>query len=113
MASDELGDAAKQETLDASLSMRTNDDQVSTPLDCGIDDCLSDVAYLDGGVHLESCAPQFFRNSLDQITGWLFLIFQLGSVTLRHLRWSWRNRLQYVQYPDLGMLSSKLRDNSP
>ena len=56
MASDEFGHAAKQETLDASLSMRTNDDQIGTPLGCGIDDSLSDVTYLDGGVHLVSTA---------------------------------------------------------
>ena len=113
MASDEFGHAAKQETPDASLSMRTNDDQIGTPLGCGIDDSLSDVTYLDGGVHLESCAKQFLRNSLDQLTGWLFLIVQLGSVTGRHLRWSWRNRLQDMQNPNLCMLSPKLRDNSP
>src|SRR5208337_1888479 len=81
MASDEFGHAAKQETPDASLSMRTNDDQIGTPLGCGIDDSLSDVTYLDGGVHLESCATQFLRNSLDQLTGWLFLVVQLGSIT--------------------------------
>jgi hypothetical protein len=55
MASDELRHAAKQETLDASLSMRTNDNQVGAPLFCGIDNALSDVTYLDGGVHLEAC----------------------------------------------------------
>jgi hypothetical protein len=113
MASDEFGHAAKQETLDASLSMRTNDDQIGTPLGCGIHDSLSDVTYLDGSVHLESCATQFLRNSLDQLTGWLFLIFQLGSITWRHLRGSRRNRLQHMQNPDLCMLSPKLRDNSP
>jgi len=113
MASNEFGHAAKQETLDASLSMRANDDQIGTPLGCGIDDSLSDVTYLDGGVYLESCATQFLRNSLDQLTGWLFLIFQLGSITWRHLRGSWRNRLQHMQNPDLCVLSPKLRDNSP
>ena len=80
MASDEFGHAAKQETLDASLSMRTNDDQIGTPLGCGIDDRLSNVTYLDGGVHLESCATQAVRYALNQLMGRLLLIFQLGSV---------------------------------
>ena len=113
MASDEFRHAAKQETLDARLPVRTYDDQIGTPLCREIDDALSDVTYLDGGVYLESCATQFLRNSLDQLTGWLFLIFQLGSITWRHLRGSWRNRLQHMQNPDLCMLSPKLRDNSP
>ena len=56
MASDEFGHTAKQETLDAAPPMRTNDDQIGTPLCSGIDDSLSDVTYLDGGIHLESCA---------------------------------------------------------
>jgi hypothetical protein len=113
MASDEFGHAAKQETLDASLPMRTNDDQIGTPLCCGIDNSLSDVTYLDDGVHLESCTTPLVRNSLDQLMGWLFLIVQLGSVPSRHLRGSRRNRLQHMQDPDLCMLSPKLRDNSP
>src|SRR5208283_4731484 len=104
MASNEFGHAAKQETLDASLSMRGNDDQIGTPLGCEIDDSLSDVTYLDGGVHLESCAAQFLRNSLDQLTGGFFLIFQLGSVAWRHLRGSWLNRLHHMQNRDLCML---------
>src|SRR5208282_1905457 len=113
MASDEFGHAAKQETPDASLSVRTNDDQIGAPLGCRIDDPLSDVTYLDGSVHLESRAQQLLRNSPDQLTGRLFLLFQLGSITWRHLRGSWRNRLQHMQNPDLRMLSPKLRDNSP
>ena len=113
MASDEFGHAAKQETPDASLSVRTNDDQIGTPLGCRIDDSLSDVTYLDGSFRLESRATQFLRNSLDQLMGWLLLIFQLRSITWRHLRGSWRNRLQHMQHPDLCMLSPKLRDNSP
>ena len=48
MASDELGHTAQQETLDASLPMRTNDDQIGMLLGCRIDDRLSNVAYLDG-----------------------------------------------------------------
>jgi hypothetical protein len=112
MASDEFRDAAEQKTPDASLPMRTNDDQIGTPLCCGIDDSLSDVANLDGRVRRESCATQFLRNSLDQLTGWLFLIFQLRSVTWRHLRRSRRNRLQHMQDPDFCILSPKLRDNS-
>src|SRR5208337_5344708 len=113
MASDEFGNSVKQETLDAALPMRTNHDQIGTPLGCGIDDCLSDVTYLDGGVHLEPYTTQFVRNSLDQLTGWLLLIFQLRSVASRHLRRSRRNRLQHMQDPDLCILSPKLRDNSP
>ena len=112
MASDEFGHAAQQETLNVSLSMRTNHDQIGTPLGCGIDDSLSDVTYLDGGVRLESCAKQSLRNSLDQFTGWLFLIFQLGSITCCHLRGSRHNRLQHMQNPDLRMLSPKLRDSA-
>jgi len=113
MATDEFSHAAQQETLNASLSMRTNHDQIGTPLGCGIDDSLSDVTYLEGGVHPESCGTQFLRNSLDQFTGWLFLIFQLGSIACCHLRGSRANRLQHMQNPDLRMLSPKLRDNSP
>ena len=113
MASNEFGHATKQETLDASLAMGGNDDQIGAPLGCGIDDSFSDVTYLDVGVHLESCATQFLRNSLDQLTGGFFLIFQLGSVAWSHLRGSWRNRLQHMQNPDLCMLTPKLRDNSP
>ena len=60
MASDEFRHAAKQETLDASPPMRTNDDQIGTPLCCGIDDSLSDVTYLDGGVHLEPALRSSF-----------------------------------------------------
>src|SRR5271166_6024197 len=41
MASDEFRHAAQQETLDAASPMRTNDDQIGTPLCCGIDDSLS------------------------------------------------------------------------
>src|SRR5271167_710241 len=113
MASDEFRNAAKQETLDASLPMRTNDDQIGAPLCCGIDDALPDVTYLDGGVHLESCITQLFRNSLDQLPGRLLQIFQLRSIAWRHLRWSGRNRLQHMQDPDLSILSSKLRDDGP
>jgi len=113
MASDEFGHTAKQETPDASLPMRTNDDKIGTPPYCGIDNALSDVTYLDGGVHLEPGTTQLVRNSLDQLTGWLFLIFQLRSAASRHLRGSRRNRLQYMQDPDFCMLSPKLRDNSP
>ena len=80
MASDEFCNAAKQETLDGALPMRTNDDEIGTPRFCRIDDRLSDVTYFDGGVHLESCTLQAVRNALDQLTGWLLLIFQLGSV---------------------------------
>ena len=80
MASDEFCNATKQETLDGALSMRANDDQIGTPPGCGIDDRLPDVTYFDGGVHLESCTAQAVRNALDQLTGWLLLIFQLGSV---------------------------------
>jgi len=80
MASDKFRHAPEQETLDATLPMRTNDDQIGMPVCRGIDDCLSDVTYLDGGVHLESCTTQFLGNSLDQLTGWLFLVFQLRSV---------------------------------
>ena len=43
MASDKFCHASKQETLDASLPMRTNHDQIGTPLGCGIDDTFSDV----------------------------------------------------------------------
>ena len=113
MASDEFGHTAKQETPDASLPMRTNDDKIGTPPYCGIDNALSDVSYLDGGVHLEPGTTQLVRNSLDQLTGCLFLIFQLGSVAWSHLRGSRRNRLQHMQNSDLCMLGRKLRDNSP
>ena len=67
MASNELRHAAKQEAWDATSTMRTDDDQIGTPLFCGIDDSLSDVTNLDGGVHLESPTTQFARNSLDQL----------------------------------------------
>ena len=80
MASHEFGHTAQQETLDASPPMRTNDDQIGPPLCRGIDDALSDVTYLDGGVHLESCTTQLLGNSLDQLKGWLSLVFQLRSV---------------------------------
>src|ERR1019366_390332 len=112
MASDEFCHAAEQETLDACLPMRTNDDQIGMPLGCIIDDRLSNVTYLDGGVNLESCALQLLRNPLDQLTGWLLLIIQLGSVAWRHLRWGRRTRLQHMQDSDLCILSPKLRDNS-
>jgi|SRR5271157_4619797 len=80
MASDEFRHAAKQETLYASLPMRTNDDQIGTPLCCGIDDSLSDVTNLDSGVDLEPGTTQLVRNSLDQLTGWFLLIVQFRSV---------------------------------
>jgi len=76
MASNEFRHAAEQETLDASLPMRTNHDQIGAPPCCGINDGLSDVTYFDGSVQLETCTTQLLRNSLDQLTGWLFLIFQ-------------------------------------
>src|ERR1039457_6474728 len=113
IASDEFGHAAEQETLDACLPMRTNDDQIGMPLGCIIDDRLSNVTYLDGGVRLESCALQLLGNPLDQLTGWLLLIVQLGSVAGRHLRWGRRTRLQHMQDSNLCILSSKLRDNGP
>lgn len=75
MARNEFCHAAQQETLDASLSMRTNDDQIGVPICCRIDDCLSDVADFDGSVHFETRAMQLLRNSLDQLTGRPSLIF--------------------------------------
>jgi len=48
MASDEFRYAAKQETLDASLPMRTIDDRIGNPLCCEIDDALSNVTHPDG-----------------------------------------------------------------
>ena len=80
MASDELRHAAKQEALDATPSMRADDDQIGTPLCSGIDDSLSDVAYLDGGIRLESCATELVRNSFHELTGWFLLIVQFRSV---------------------------------
>src|SRR5271165_6615364 len=113
MASDEFRHATEQETLDASLPMRTNDDQIGTPFCCGIDDALSDVTYLDGGARLEPCSTQLFRNSLDQLMGWLLLLFQLRSVPGRHLRGSRCNRLQHMQNLDFCILRPKLCENSP
>src|SRR5580704_16830893 len=113
MAGDELRHAAEQETLDTSSPVRTNDDKVSTPLRCGIEDALSDVTNLDCGVHLEAGTAQLRRNSLDQFTRWLPLNFQLRSVVWRHLRRSQSDWLQHVQHANFRILSSKLRDNSP
>jgi len=72
MASNEFRYATEQETLDASLPMRTNHNQIGAPFCCGIDDALSDVTYLDGGTRLEPCSTQLLRNSLDQLTGQAF-----------------------------------------
>src|SRR5665811_84361 len=65
MASDEFCHAAQQETLDACLPMRTNDDHIGMPLGGIIDDRLSNVTYLDGSLHLESCAAQLLAYALD------------------------------------------------
>src|SRR5271157_3018937 len=113
MASDEFRHAAKQETLDARLPVRTYDDQIGTPLCREIDDALSDVTYLDRTVRLEPRTTQLLRNSLDQLTGWLFLILQFRSIAWRHLRGSRRNRLQHVQDPELRILGPKLHDDCP
>src|SRR5271166_2655770 len=83
-----------------------------TPLFCGIDNSLSDVTNLDGGVHLESPTTQFARNSLHQLVGWFLLVVQLGSVAWSHLRGSRRTGLQHMQDPNFYMLRAKLRDNS-
>lgn len=86
MASDEFCHTSKQETQDASLPMRTNDDQIGAPLLRAIDDALSDVTCLDCSVGLEPGALQLFRNSLDQCVSWHFLALQLGRVAWVHLR---------------------------
>jgi len=112
MASNEFRHAAKQEAWDATSTMRTDDDQIGTPLFCGIDNSLSDVTNLDGGVHLESPTTQFARNSLHQLVGWFLLVVQLGSVAWSHLRGSRRTGLQHMQDPNFYMLRAKLRDNS-
>ena len=85
MACDEFCHAAEQETPDASLSMGAKDYQIGPPLCGGIDDPLSDVTDLDGGVHLEPCTAQLARNSFDYFTSSLLLVFQLRSVAHCHL----------------------------
>jgi len=80
MTSDKFRHATKQETLEAAPTMRTNDNQIGAPLCCGIDDRLSDVAYLDGSVYFEPGATQLRCNSLYQFMGRFLLIFQLRSV---------------------------------
>ena len=93
--------------------MRTHDDQIGVPLGGSIDDRISNVTYLDGGVRLESCALQLLGKALDQLVGRLLLIVQLGSIAWRHLRWGRRTRLQHVQDAHLGILRAKLRDHGP
>src|ERR1035441_6306265 len=111
MASDELRHAAKQEAWDATSPMRTDDDQICTPLFCGIDNSLSDVTNLDGGVHLESRTTQLARNLLHQLMCWFLLVVQFRSVAWSHLRGCRRTRLQHMQDPNLNMLRAKLRDD--
>src|ERR1039457_6692690 len=101
MASDELRHAAKQEARDASSSMRTDDDQIGTPLFCGIDNPLSDVTNLDDGVHLESPTTQFARNTLHQLMRWFLLVVQFRGVAWSHLRGSRRTGLQHMQDPNI------------
>jgi hypothetical protein len=113
MASDEFCHAAKQETPDASLPIRTNHDQIGAPLCRGIEDALSYVTYLDRSVGLESGNTQLLRNSLNQRVGWFCVAFQLRSVAWVHLGGSRRNRLQHMQDQDLRTLNPKLRDNDP
>ena len=68
------------------LPMRTNRNEIGVPFGCGIEDAHSDVTNLDSGVRLKSHSSQLLCNSLDQCTGRLFLILQLGSVALSHFR---------------------------
>ena len=54
MASDE-SPRCPAETLDTASPMRTNNDQIGTPL-AAESMILSDVTYLDGGIHLDLAA---------------------------------------------------------
>jgi hypothetical protein len=111
MASDELRHAAKQEAWDATSSMRTDDDQIGTPLFCGIDNFLPYVSHLDRGFRLEPHTTHLARNSLDQLMCWFLLVVQFRSVAWSHLRGCRCTRLQHMQDPNLYMLRAKLRDN--
>ncbi|MFY9937590.1 MAG: hypothetical protein WAK33_11985 [Silvibacterium sp.] len=113
MASDEFCHAAKQETLDAALPMRSNDDQIGAPLFRGIDDAFSDVTYLNRCVGLESGITQLLRDSLDQRVSWPLFAFQLRSVARVHLGRSRPDGLQHMQDQNLCILSPKLSDNGP
>jgi|SRR5271169_3216800 len=113
MSSNEFRHAAEQEAPDAASPMRTNDDQIGTPLRCGIDDTFSDITNFDRGIYLESCVPQLVRNSLDQLMRWFLLIVQFGSISWRHLRRSRRTRLQHMQDPSFCVLGPKLHSDSP
>jgi len=46
--------AAKKETPNTALPMRANHDQVGAPLHGSVDDALSYISHLDGGVGLEA-----------------------------------------------------------
>ena len=54
MASYKVCCAAKQKTPNASLPMRANHDQVGAPPQGIVDDALSYISHLDGGVGLEA-----------------------------------------------------------
>src|ERR1039457_3066142 len=112
MASNRFCHAPQQETLDASLPMRTHRNEVSMPFLCSPEDAHSDVTYFDSSVCFKTGSTQLVRKSLDQCKGWLLLILQFGSVALSHFRWSKsRNRLQHVENQDLSTLRSKLIDD--
>ncbi len=72
MAGDKLGHAAQQEALDSAAPMRTDDDQIGTPICSVVYYFLSDVAHLDRRSHLESCTAHLLPDSLNQFTGRLF-----------------------------------------
>src|SRR5664280_109017 len=106
-------DATEKETLYTRPTMRTDDDQIRMQICCGIDDLLSDIAQSNRGVRYESRTSQISCNSLDQLKGFLFLIFQLRSVCCCHLRRSRGHKgLEHVHDTDLCLIRLKLFDDS-
>ena len=101
MAGDELGYAAEEEALEASLAVRPEDDKIGLPVGCGIDDGLADVADFDGSGGFESGITQFLCDAVDQGAGRLLLSFELRGVAWIHLGRSGANGLEHVQDHDL------------
>ncbi len=83
------------------------------PFNRCLDNGLSGITYFNRRLYTESRSAQLVRDSLQQYKGRPFLVFQLWSVTLCHLRWRHGfNWLQHVQSQNLCVLSPKLGDKS-
>ena len=79
------------------MPVRSERYKIGMPLSSSLENDLRYIANQDFGLGRKSRPAQFGRNPLDQCTSGPLFVFQLGSVTLSHLRRRHGlNRLQHV-----------------